>query len=197
MYILQLNTSGIHPNSKMHCIKTNLTYIDLFFRPCDMIFSTQSKLEQFEKYYDEFGDSFTIPATIDSLQYSMKQVRDNDKTLKNLQAEDIADFEEEHNIKTKFGLFRPLKAFFHEGRGMSSLTFRFYGGDVKQNFVDGISYYFVPRDFNVEQNLDDIKANRRDFNEGQKRSTFKILKDKWIEDCLEKESLISEKNYEL
>ena len=34
-------------------------------------------------------------------------------------------------------------------------------------------------------------------NEGQKRPTFKILKDKWIEDCLEKENLISEKDYEL
>ena len=162
-----------------------------------MIFSTEGKLKQFENNYDEFGDSYTIPANIDSLQYSMKQVRDNDKALKNLQAKDIADFEEENNIRTKFGLFRPLKAFFHEGRGMSSLTFRFYGGDVKHNFNDGISYYFVPRDFNVEQDLDNIKANRRDFNEGQKRPTFKILKDKWIEDCLEKENLISEKDYEL
>ena len=165
-----------------------------------MIFSTKSKLEQFEKYYDEFGDSFTIPATIDSLEYSMKQVRENGKTLKNLKkAEEdiIADFEEEHNIKTKFGLFRPLKAFFHEVRGFSSLTFQFYGGDVKQNFNDGISYYFVPSDFNIEEDLDDIKANRREFNQGLKRSTFKILKDKWIKDSLEKESLISEKDYEL
>ena len=59
---------------------------------------------------------------------------------------------------------------------------------------NGITYYFVKSDDHSEEDLQNIKAKRRDL-QGQK--TFKILTEDWIDDCIEKKTLISETDYEL
>ena len=169
-----------------------------FFRPCDVLFATEDTNEQFEDYYDQFGDSYSHNATLDSLKYSINQVREKGEALEDLTATEIAQFENEHrdtfskNLKLA-GLFRALTASFHKDLEISSLTFRFYGGQVEKSFI-GISYYFVKSDDYSKEDLQNIKAKRRDL---QGRKTFKILTEDWIDDCIEKKTLISETDYEL
>ena len=168
------------------------------FRPCDVLFATEETNEQFEDYYDQFGDSYSHNASLDSLKYSIDQVREKGEALEDLTATEIAQFENEHsdtfskNLKLA-GLFRALTASFHKDLEISSLTFRFYGGQVEKSLI-GISYYFVKSDDYSKEDLQNIKAKRRDL-QGQK--TFKILTEDWIDDCIEKKTLISETDYEL
>ena len=168
------------------------------FRPCDVLFATEDTNLQFEDFYDQFGDSYTHNASLDSLKYSMNQVREKGEALEDLTATKIKQFENKYsdtfseNLKLA-GIFRTITASFHKKLEISSLTFRFYGGQVEKNF-NGITYYFVKSDDHSEEDLQNIKAKRRDL-QGQK--TFKILTEDWIDDCIEKKTLISETDYEL
>ena len=166
------------------------------FRPCDCVYANDETREAFDHNYDEFGDSFSSPSDMDSLKYSIARVREQGCGLKNLKSADIADFEQKHDI-TKYGLFRTFKAFFHEGRGLSSITFQFYGGQVRSNSTDaGLCYYFVSAEEGLSlHEVQKIKAERRKIKD--QFPTFKIVTDDWIEDCIEKGELISDKDYEL
>ena len=44
-------------------------------RPSDMIFCTEETQEYFDEIYDKFGDSYGSKATMESLKYSIEQVR--------------------------------------------------------------------------------------------------------------------------
>ena len=57
---------------------------------------------EFDIVYDQFGDSYGSRATLESLKYSMEQVEVQDLELKNLNAYDIADIEDQYGISGEY-----------------------------------------------------------------------------------------------
>ena len=68
---------------------------DLFYRPSLHHLA-------FKIVYDQFGDSYGSRATLESLEYSMKQVEVQELELKNLNAFDIADIEDQYGISGEY-----------------------------------------------------------------------------------------------
>ena len=125
-------------------------------------------------------------ATEESLNYSMNEAKK--KGQKSLSIEEIADFEFEYG-RLKYGLFRTCRAAFYEGLDLNQATFSYYGGDVSDKIDCDIQFYFVPEDFK-EADLKILKLKRRSL-----KSTFKILTEDWIDDCVENNDLLNEGDY--
>ena len=158
-------------------------------RPSDMVFATPETEEALKANYDLFGDSFGLRASLDSLKYSMDQVKAKGQAQA-LTYEEMADFELEHNM-TEFGLFRPLTAVFESGLELAKLAFEFYGGRVLQNIEDpGLAYYVVS---GPEVDLSHVKAMRRPL-QGQK---FKIVNVEWVERCVEGGEMLCDTDFML
>jgi len=167
-------------------------------RPSDMIFTAEETQESFDQVYDQFGDSYGSRATLESLEYSMKQVEVQELELKNLNAFDIADIEDQYGISGTSigGLFRPFKAYFHKSVPETyRYTFQFYGGQVEEQFdefLNNFSYYFVTEGVG-ENDLKIIKTARR--NDVREKKAFRILNYDWISNCLQEKRLVDENDY--
>lgn len=155
-------------------------------RPADMIFTTEETQEAFDILYDQFGDSYGFRSNLESLKYSMDQVMQQGKWSM-MTSDQIADFEAEYDFKHVYGLFRSLKADFHDELDLEKLSFQFYGGQVENT---NYSIYFVPDDLNPKE-LKLIKAKRRNLD----GKPYKILMVDWIRLCIEKKDLINEQDF--
>ena len=160
-----------------------------FFRPLgpwDFLYITEETQSELDPYFDQYGDSYKIHATKDSLAFSIQKAKEEGQKL--LCTEEMTDFEFEYG-RLKYGLFRSIKATFYDGLDLSLWTFRYYGGQVCD--ICDSEYFIVPEDIDKTE-IEVLKSQRR-----KSKSAYKIVTEDWIDACVDDNQLISDLAYML
>lgn len=90
-------------------------------RPSDLVYCTEETRRRFQGAFDEFGDCFAEPASLESLKYSMARVREKGAEVE-VSRDTMASFESELMEKRpKLGLFREC-LFYVDRNGTNGLT---------------------------------------------------------------------------
>lgn len=208
-YRCKIKAKNIIKGGKFDVVKSNwlLDCKDTFrpLRPSDMVHTTEETAAAFARNFDQYGDSYTQPATADSLKYSMEQVRLKGAKAKVTHATK-ARFESKNFAEGayKYGLFRQAVVYVDRYAkvgdastaidlhplSMDELALKMYGGMVVSELEPGVTHAVVRGKDTVR--LDALKDERRN-----RREKFHIVTEKWIQDCVDAGRLLGEKEYEL
>ena len=214
-------------NSGMYDVVRSQWLIDCehkfrLFGPADMIFATEATEQNLQEsgLYDQFGDCYVERITKSSLHYALtnsamktssKYEREN-VSDKQITQQQIALLEDEYFPKNwKYGLFRHVVAYFDKYQefgdketefencnrlDLAELKLQFYGGttvDVLKRNNESELTHVITSEGDVSR-LDKIKEFRKSLPQGRK---FRIVCDKWVNDCLSEEKIVFETEYEM
>jgi hypothetical protein len=165
-------------------------------RPADLIVMTESTAERFAGAYDKYGDGYAERATLASLKHSMVRVKELGDEIRMSHALK-AEFESRYfaDGAYKFGLFRQCVVYADiDDPEMHPLnlvvaTVRFYGGRIVKELEAGVTHVLTHS--SDSRRLEELKGVRRN-----RREKFHIVGERWVDDCLEGQCLVQEKEYE-
>ncbi|PSN53926.1 hypothetical protein C0J52_02408, partial [Blattella germanica] len=162
----------------------------LSWSPADLMFATMEIEQELSSQYDEFGDSYTQPATKESLRYSLEQVEKKGCAVE-LTEGMKADLEIElFSGPSPFAMFRLCTAYvdkFNKLNDVSSgkssildiveLDFCFYGG-VTCTEIDSSTTHVILHTGSM-QRLQEIK----DLNRVRSKKYY-IISEQWVLDTV-------------
>nr|CAD7448752.1 unnamed protein product [Timema bartmani] len=158
--------------------------------PADLLSISPLTSEALSTQFDKYGDSYTQPATLESLKYSLAQVEKLGDAVQ-LTPEDLADFDIElFSGPSPYGMFRLCYAYFdkyekiHDPTSkeisnlyLSELDFCFYGGKSTAFIEEQTTHVVVHSKF--LQHLTEIQAINR-----QRPHKFHLVTDVWVEESV-------------
>nr|CAD7410420.1 unnamed protein product [Timema cristinae] len=158
--------------------------------PADLLSISPQTSEALATQFDKYGDSYTQPATLESLKYSLAQVEKLGDAVQ-LTPEDLADFDIElFSGPSPYGMFRLCYAYFdkyekiHDPTSkeisnlyLSELDFCFYGGKSTAFIEEQTTHVVVHSKF--LQHLAEIQAINH-----QRPHKFHLVTDVWVEESV-------------
>ncbi|XP_076463012.1 LOW QUALITY PROTEIN: DNA ligase 4-like [Babylonia areolata] len=174
--------------------------------PGDMIHTSPATRRQFQRDYDDYGDSFTDDVTEEQLRHIFSSMdKDEDIVIPPVSSDAIAELEEEHFAdESPYGLFRTCRMYMDSNLvvgdesthlptsslDLLALELRFFGATVVSQLDSQVSHVVVEE--SDLSRLDQLKAVRRG-----RQKKFRIVTKKWIKACMEEGGLCAEKTFEL
>uniref|UniRef100_A0A1B6FIK3 DNA ligase 4 n=1 Tax=Cuerna arida TaxID=1464854 RepID=A0A1B6FIK3_9HEMI len=169
----------------------------LEWTPADVVSGTPETMDQLVQQYDQYGDSFTQPATLHSLQHVLQQVGKKEMSVKQMKKLDQLLF----YGCSPFSVFRGCFAYFdcYEKVGehstlvdtpLSSLVFdfKFQSGQVCPTVNDQTTHIVIH-----SSDLDRLEEliSRAE----QQSNQVHIIQHYWLLDCIEAKAQLSEEKY--
>ncbi|XP_075216917.1 DNA ligase 4-like isoform X3 [Lycorma delicatula] len=127
----------------------------LNFRPKDLICMSKNTQKKMNLLYDEYGDSYTETATLESLKDSLSKVQKVGK-IKSMERCELADFDHVlFNGSSPFAIFRHCTAFFFKYKvgkltdnvnsplKIAAANFMFMGGKIVNTIEDNITHVII------------------------------------------------------
>ncbi len=167
-------------------------------QPSDMIYATDETKEAFEINFDQYGNSYKQKSTMESLKYSMEQVKKSGKAR--VTDEEIAEIEHEYKAfgLGKYGFFCGCRAHFltkdKDGASvdLAMANFRFYGGKV----VDSLSQPEIEQLTHVLVFEEDLVAKAKSARRKLAKK-FHIVSPNWIDECIVNRENLAAEDFEL
>jgi len=151
------------------------------YGPHDVVFATEETWESWKNVYDDFGDSYRVAATLESLTSSLAVAQEKGQCsvqgLNHL-IDDLANY--------KFHLFKGLTLYLDYPESEENSMFldaakaRFYGAEVLDTFDDSVSHVVVAR--LTPDRLHRYKVLRGDFT----KKIFHLVSPDWIAQSIDK-----------
>ncbi|KAL8610583.1 hypothetical protein ACOMHN_006302 [Nucella lapillus] len=174
--------------------------------PGDMIHTCPATRRQFQRDYDDYGDSFTDEITKEQLQHIFTTMdKDESVVVPALSSDEIAKLEGEYfPHESTYGLFRTCRMYLDwnlvvgdesthlpaSSLDLLALEVRFFGASVVPTLDTQVSHVIVEEsDLSRLGQLKEVRRGR------QKK--FHIVTKKWVRACVEEEGLCPEKTFEL
>lgn len=171
--------------------------------PNDLISMSPDTSKQIALLYDSYGDSFTQPSTLDSLENCLKNVQEMGDIQK-LTADQLLSMDEElFNGPSPFAIFRGCTAYFDvhcevndtyrtkvSGLNIAAIDFKFQGGTAESTISDKVTHVVLHSEH--LQNLPQICVQLNSL-----RNNLFIVSHKWILDSWLKRKRLSEEDYVL
>uniref|UniRef100_U3BRS6 DNA ligase n=1 Tax=Callithrix jacchus TaxID=9483 RepID=U3BRS6_CALJA len=197
--ILSNKYDVVKPAWLLECFKTK-SFVP--WQPCFMIHMCPSTKEHFAREYDCYGDSYFVDTDLNQLKEVFSGIKNSNKLTPEEMASVIADLEHRYSWdRSPLSMFRRHTIYLDlyavindlstktEGTRLAikALELRFHGGTVVSCLAEGVSHVIIGED---HSRVADFKAFRRTF-----KRKFKILKDSWVTDSIDKCELQEENQY--
>ncbi|XP_069127951.1 DNA ligase 4-like [Argopecten irradians] len=170
--------------------------------PADMIHVSPKTQQDFQKLYDEYGDSYVDPTSPDQLETVFGRITKVENDMSDPQ--DIAEIEEAYfPDDSPYGLFRTCRFYLDNSLVINdkttklknstldflALELRFFGGVMSEGLDQEVSHVMV--DKSDLSRLEEIRQIRR-----QRKRKFHIVTKDWVRQCMEEGTLVSARSFE-
>ncbi|XP_053419432.1 DNA ligase 4 isoform X2 [Nycticebus coucang] len=189
----------VKPAWLLECFKTKTC---VPWQPCFMIHMCPSTKQCFAREYDCYGDSYFVDTDLNQLKEIFSGIKSSNKQTPEEMASVIADLEFRYSWDhSPLSLFRRHTIYLDlytvindlstrtEGTRLAikALELRFHGAKVVSCLAEGVSHVIIGED---HSRVATFKAFRRKL-----KGKFKILKEDWVTDSIDKHELQEENQY--
>lgn len=189
----------VKPQWLLECFETQSC---VPWQPRHMIHMCPSTRQHFAREYDSYGDSYFVDTDLDQLKEVFAGIKDSSRQTSKEMAPVIADLEDRYSwAHSPLNMFRLCTVYVDlysvisdsstkvEGMrlAITALELRFHGAQVVSCLAEGVSHVIIGED---HSRVADLKAFRRTL-----KRKFKILREDWVTDSINKCELQEENQY--